>query len=722
MPHPATLARALALVTSSTVVLSAGLVGPAQARIQSPDTAEHPVLQRPLVAPGAVAVDGTIDDLLSRDGVVYVRGDFHRIGRFVGSDLRLDPTSGARLPAPVVNGQVSVSVPDGSGGWFLGGDFSAIGDHAFGGLAHVAADGTPDPDFAPYVHGDVGALALQGTTLFVGGQFDEIGGRTRHNLAAVSTTTGKVTSFTSSRPGRVTELELLGPRLYVGGEQLVAVHPDSGVVDPGFTPAVEGTVRALTGFESHLYVGGRGLVDLDATTGELNPQFAPTPEPFGQLSGRVHTLMVAGDRLYTGGSFSSLGGSPGPLVALNLEDGSADSTFVPAITMPPGSDDKGVFDTTLIGDDLWVGGRFSRVAGKRVTNLVAVDALTGARRTTSLPALNGSVNAVDQSADALRVGGAFFLADSVAARGMAALDAHTLLPVPGFEGHRIRWGEMVSGRRAIYVAPTHFSADYALYSANPDIRAIDPRTGAAIERLELENVRNLTGITTIGDRLYVAQRIGTTARFPRNRITVYSQRTGKRVDSFLLPLPGYVTQLASAGSDLLVAGSFRRTRPSGQLAHLAMLRVRSDSGELRSAFDPQTNGPINNVVVQGRALYASGYFNRADYGVGHAVTGVARFRLPGAGLDFDERFRPAYNRNGGQLPTPLGDLVMLGGYGWGRFVDAITGRAVDAPVRGYRRVTYLATRAGGAVVFVGTLYQTLGGNGFYRMSFVARGD
>ena len=49
----------------------------------------------------------------------------------------------------LVGGFVKAMAPDGAGGWFLGGTFNRVGGQARGGLAHIAADGTLDPVWAP---------------------------------------------------------------------------------------------------------------------------------------------------------------------------------------------------------------------------------------------------------------------------------------------------------------------------------------------------------------------------------------------------------------------------------------------------------------------------------------------------------------------------------------------------------------------------------------------
>src|SRR5262252_8180478 len=59
---------------------------------------------------------------------LYVGGDFTRIGPVTGCGVPLDITSGAPVTGfPIVVGDVSCALADGSGGWFIGGDFTSVG-------------------------------------------------------------------------------------------------------------------------------------------------------------------------------------------------------------------------------------------------------------------------------------------------------------------------------------------------------------------------------------------------------------------------------------------------------------------------------------------------------------------------------------------------------------------------------------------------------------------
>ena len=592
----------------------------------------------------AITADGRITDMLRKGDRIYVRGSFSKVGPFVGSGMPLDPDSGERIAAPLVDGQISVAVPDGSGGWYVGGDFEQIGDVRTRGLARLDADGNADPGFTHRINGLVSALTFNDGTVWLGGDFRKVNGVGREGLAAVSTATGDVTAFAAPQDLRVTELvhaeaaDGRPARLYVGTDRVVALDPETGAVDTGFTSALRGDVRALLVDDDRVYVGGPGLAALDADSGDVDATFGAPDERFPvDPDGTVHTLLAAGGRLYAGGDFSSLGGAAGYVVSLDPATGQADTGFAPlAAQLDSSYGDSGVFDLTMVGEDLWVGGAFQLMVGEPALNLVALDPVNGDRRDIPTPAFDHAVNAVDASGDGLYVGGQFYMLDPHHAPGFAALDAETLLPITSFNARRNHGGSMIAGDDVIYTAATHFEG-YArgntpYYNWSERIRAVDPESGATVGALSRRGVRNMSGVTTLDGELYVGQRLENDKRFPRTRISVYSQTTGDLVRRFRLPHPGYVAELSSVDGRLLAVGSFRRWRASGQPAHMAAMEVNPRNGRLRDGFDLHAHGPIYEVEEREGVLYVAGMFDSVNTGTREVDRqGLAAFERSGTG-------------------------------------------------------------------------------------------
>ena len=113
------------------------------------------------------------------------------------------------MPAGEVS-EIKAVLPDGNGGWYVGGNFTKLcystrTCYTRTDVAHIKADKTVDPSFAPSTNGSVRALALSadGATLYVGGAFSQAGGATaRRNVAAFSTVNGSPLPGTPMRTPR----------------------------------------------------------------------------------------------------------------------------------------------------------------------------------------------------------------------------------------------------------------------------------------------------------------------------------------------------------------------------------------------------------------------------------------------------------------------------------------------------------------------------------------
>src|SRR5580765_2840576 len=118
-----------AAVLAATVAAETGLAGAATAQALSPDsklwTASGPVY--------ATAISGR---------TLYIGGDFSFVGPYTGCGVPLDAGGVAvkgfsKVLGTGVFAGVFAVVPDGSGGWYVGGQFDSVGGVARQNLAHV---------------------------------------------------------------------------------------------------------------------------------------------------------------------------------------------------------------------------------------------------------------------------------------------------------------------------------------------------------------------------------------------------------------------------------------------------------------------------------------------------------------------------------------------------------------------------------------------------------
>lgn len=127
--------------------------------------------------------------------------------------------------------------------------------------------------------GHVGALAVDGRTLYLGGSFDSVGGQPRRYVAAVDRFTGAPLSFAPDPGGMVLALAVANDKLYVGtgfgpkyraNSRYASAYSLSTGAPSRWTPQVPGPVVAVAISGRRAYVGGVARV-ICAPSGHCRP-------------------------------------------------------------------------------------------------------------------------------------------------------------------------------------------------------------------------------------------------------------------------------------------------------------------------------------------------------------------------------------------------------------------------------------------------------------------
>src|SRR5437762_1552726 len=72
--------------------------------------------------------DGSVNALIKNGNTLYVGGQFTRVAPNIPYGAALNVSTGqANISYPKVNSVVNVVINDGSGGWYIGGDFDHVG-------------------------------------------------------------------------------------------------------------------------------------------------------------------------------------------------------------------------------------------------------------------------------------------------------------------------------------------------------------------------------------------------------------------------------------------------------------------------------------------------------------------------------------------------------------------------------------------------------------------
>ena len=572
--------------------------------------------------------NGDVNSVFRAGSRIYLGGNFDQVGPGTGSGVSLDPTTGARAASfPKVNGPVFVTVPDGAGGWYIGGDFTRVGDRSRHNAARILADGTvggwnPNVDHA--VRAIVLATAPGVNLAWIGGDFTVVNNAptpmAARGLAATNLFSGAaVWGIPGSSTGSVLALALSGDgsRLLAGGDfsffggtarpRLAAVDPGSGVVDPAFNPGADGTVRALvTAPGGRIFAGG----DFTRLAGRSQPRLAPlagasgAADPTWQVSadGRVSALALSADgaRLYVGGDFASIGGAARRRLAAVTVSGAG--------AVDPGWDpgaDVAIRALALspAGGRLYAGGGEDKddpaLTGAPRRLLVAIDAATGAVDPGFDPRPAAAPMALATSAAAVYAGGQFTSVNGLRRANLAALDAASGALDTGF----------VADANGAVMAMT--SDGVGLYAGGVfstvngvtrrRLARLDVATGAVVAGWEATASAEVQSLTLAGDRLYVGGAFSTMAGLPRNHLARLSTATGA-VDAWNPNVDSGIhrIRLSADGSLVYVAGDFSVV---GSVARQRMAAIEAATG-LATAWHPRVQVPLTSMALSGDGTLA----------------------------------------------------------------------------------------------------------------------
>ena len=377
-------------------------------------------------------VNSTVNTIQISGTTLYLGGDFTFIGREEPYGAAISSSTGAPdLSFVSPNGRVQVSIADGSGGWYIGGDFTQIGGQTRNRLARINADGTLN-SWNPDADGAVSTLFLNSGVLYAGGSFTTIGGVGRNHVAAIDATTGLVTSWIPYQiNGSVWTLQVSGTNVYLGGAfnyigpdepYGTVINTTTGVPTFTFANPNESVDAVVPDGSGGWYIGGsftqvggqtrKGIarINSDGTLNAWNPS----------TNGSVSALAINSGILYIGGVFSNFGGElRNNICAVDINTGNL-TTWNPDVTI----DLFGVRSIVISGSVVYIGGDFTQIGGITRNNVGAVDITTGLP-TSWDPNADGYVNALVISGSTVYAGGQFYTIGGQSRNNIAALNNTT---------------------------------------------------------------------------------------------------------------------------------------------------------------------------------------------------------------------------------------------------------------------------------------------------------
>ncbi len=521
-----------------------------------------------------------VTDILPVGNRVYIAGGFDYVGPTTGYGVGVDASSGAKVAgAPLIDGPVYASVPDGSGGWYVAGDFKNVGGVYRPRAAQVSATGTVTK-WNPKPNAPVYALAVTGGSVLFGGDFTALGntGGSATRLGAVDRTTGAaIPGWSTSTDQTVRSLVVSGNSVYAAGD---------------FT-TVNGSARG-------------GVVRLDATNGAVDGAFA------GRTSGGVKAAALSPDgaTLYVGGLFTSAssgGTSSGRnrLAAFSTLGGSV-------LPWAPNADGSVLaLATDPATGNVFAGGLFGTVNGTgRVRlagigadgNVLGFDAGLNGCSTPHVtkyghanPPCTPEVDTLAVASGALYVGGRFGQSFSTSRHDAAAFSLSA--------GTVTGWNPVASNR-VFTLAPTGSSIFLGgeLTSVNGGVRkgvaALNASTGALDPTFNADTNDMVLDLEMSPDnsRLYFGGHFTTVRDQVRNRLASVLTTDGSVDGAFKPNFNNDVLSIRVANSSLYVAGQFKRV---GSIAKNHVVKLSLTNGAVDPAFTADTVGPDGTLRAGG---------------------------------------------------------------------------------------------------------------------------
>jgi hypothetical protein len=541
--------------------------------------------------------NGTVYAVRQVGDRIYVGGSFTQAGPNTGFGVALDPSTGVWAPAfPKINGTVLVAVPDGAGGFYIGGDFTRVGDKSRHNGARILPDVTPGTwkvgGWNPETDKPIRAIALSPTsdTVYIGGDFSTVRDVPRAGIAAVTSTGSPIVEFNPGAGTGTTTGTGAAATLTVGSVMTLAVSPDgTRLFAGGFFTSMAGTARS-------------GLAALNAATGALDVAFNPAPS-----AGGVETMaLTPAGRLLLGGGFTKIGATTrNRLAAVNAATGALDTAWVP-------SADGTVHTLRLSADGtkVFVGGAFANIGASTRSRLALLSATgSGAVDGTWAPVANADVSALALSADGTRL----LAAGAFTKLGTSTRNYLGALATTG-AGATDAWNPNASmPALAVAPSPTVVFAGGTFATVNGTARAnlaaFDAATGALIPGFVANTDKTVRAIvpSADGNTLYIGGLFKKVNGLSRYRLAKLNAATGAVDGAWAPKASAEVKALAVAGGKVYFGGAFSTVNGSTRNRAAA---VDAASGSL-SSWNPNVSNTVWAIAASPdtKTVYLGGAFS-----------------------------------------------------------------------------------------------------------------
>lgn len=518
---------------------------------------------------------------------------------------------------------------------YLAGAFSELGPNTGSGVIVDRGEGRVIPGF-PRTAGAVYAAEPDGNGgWFIGGAIAGVNGKVRASVAHVRAD-GSVSDWNASTDGLVLALERSGDTLYVGGQfgaingvarnNLGAISATTGevldwnpnVVDDRLNVGVHALAASRFGT---IYVGGEytevageprnSLAEIDRMT--ARPTAWNPDVRLGTGRGRVNETLLLGDTLYIGGKFGTIGlAGRGMAAGIDCITGLA-TEWNPYVEGLDSRYDGAPYVQSLAAGDgtMYMAGHFATVRGVARGGLAEVDRITGVP-TAWDPAvgpryfdLTPYVLDLAVTESSVFTCGSWQTVGGIERRQVAEIDRGTGLPTSWNPGANGMVDVVAVGDSTVFIGGRYTSI--GTWVKRRCLAAIDLATGQVKDWDPQPDGLIVYDVLPYKDRVYVGGHFLNVGGRPHAGLAALDTLGGAALEDWA-PQPNQLAgELAIAHGRLYVAGPFTSIAgvPRGHGASFDLA-----TGSI-TEWDPQLDDDVWDLAIVDNVAYLGGQFRTA---------------------------------------------------------------------------------------------------------------
>ena len=606
-------------------------------------------------------VNGVVYSVTATADSVYIGGNFGIIGPRTGNGSPVNSVTGQIISGfPEVSGTViNTAISDGSGGWYVAGDFDYVAGISRQSIAHIYSNGALDPDFSPTAFGVFKKLLLYGGSLYVAGNFMNINSSGRSSIAKLNPVTGAVDmtfNVTDNFGGfAVNTMYPDGSNLVLGGSHfsngvieygsVIKVNALTGARIPAFNPVIAGTVLDIDGDGTNYYIAGgsfqvnepsqirRGIAKINASTGILDTSFITDVNSASLYDDAVYDVCVDAASVYIAGRFASVNATTAKfIVKLDQINGALDTSF-------SAGPDNSVFVITPSGSDLYIGGAFVSVSNTARLACAKISKTTGIPDNSFMPNASHQVITIANDGANIFLGGYFSSIGAIQRRALAKIDISTGLVDASFDA------KMGSSVNVICLADNYIYVGGAFYSAGGYGRRMVAKLDAATGNgdasffpgiIEGVSSNEVYGLAFDGTNLYMGGDMTSIGGITRSYLAKVDGITGAVDPVFNQGASGSVRNVFIIGNDIYY----------GDINTSRIRKASMITGAIDTSYNPNVSG--DTIAFDGSNIYSSGSSKLRKY---DWITGI-----------FDPNFPVLNSSEDVELDTSAGWLYYCGSF------------------------------------------------------------